>query len=123
LAEGLVDETLRLSEHFLPIMCEDTGLTPWAVQEICGSIYEMRAGRALENRSLDQMGIEQLTADLRQDVGDYIHEDLARVQVSPGLSFLLSGFLKNLSRFLQPVLVLGGRDRAFGGLARAGSLS
>ncbi|MEO8351783.1 MAG: SEC-C domain-containing protein, partial [Chthoniobacteraceae bacterium] len=68
LAAGFEVETLRLCEHFLPILRQDGGLMPYAVPESCGRIFELRIGEALRGGSATRLAPATLTEALRKGI-------------------------------------------------------
>ncbi len=77
LAAGQEKETLKLAEHFLPILRADDHLMPNALPELCVLIFELRVGLSLRDpgqeastESLAGQLLRGFEGDLRADAAD-----------------------------------------------------
>lgn len=90
LEAGCVDGALKLAGEFLPVVREDPDVMHWIVPDYCRDLFELRVGRAQRDyHAGSDMSPEALTRELRRDIEDEIHIEVAlavaRVVTGQGL--------------------------------------
>jgi hypothetical protein len=79
LVAGCEMEALPLAEYFLPIERADEDLMSYAVPHRCSRIFDLRVGRAIRTGTASETSLDQIAAQLRQNIEEEIHPDAARL--------------------------------------------